>query len=144
MDSGRQTTDPGGTASNLHAKLIDTMLDLAGLDYDAVDVRLSLRPALIGQWTQTGIKQSFACGDVWYLLERPIGTRLYRLHLKTNLKHADRARRPTHVPGPFRAGAVGKLEPWPGSGAVVRPAQRTGAVQHELPANPGEWIWTWG
>ena len=109
MESGRQTTDPGGAASNLHAKLIDTMLDLAGLDYDAVDVRLSLRPALIGQWTQTGIKQSLACGDVWYLLERPIGTRLYRLHLKTNLKHPVAARRQPHLPGPLRAGPVAEL-----------------------------------
>ena len=40
IESGRQTTEPGGAASNLHAKLIDTMLDLAGLDYDAVDARL--------------------------------------------------------------------------------------------------------
>ena len=30
------------------------MLDLAGLDYDAVDRRLSLRPVLPGSWPQTG------------------------------------------------------------------------------------------
>ena len=73
MEPGRQSTDTGGAASNLHAKLIDTMLDLAGLDYDAVEKRLSLRPALFGQWTQTGIKQSLECGEVWYLLVRRCG-----------------------------------------------------------------------
>ncbi len=74
MDSLRMLSNPGGSAWRLHAMLIDTMLDLAGLDYDAVDHRLSLRPTLLGQWPQTGIKQSFACGDVWSRLERPIGS----------------------------------------------------------------------
>ena len=146
QESGRQTTDPGGAASNLHAKLIDTMLDLAGLDYDAVDGRLSLRPALIGQWTQTGIKQSLACGDVWYLLERPIGTRLYRLHLKTNLKHAAVLDVSLTCPG------LSELGPWESSAAALGPAPepsfdpRNGQVRFSvaLPANSAEWIWTWG
>ena len=108
-NQGRQTTDPGGAASNLHAKLIDTMLDLAGLDYDAVDSRLSLRPALIGQWTQTGIKQTFACGEVWYLLERPIGSKIYRLHLKTNLNSPAELDGRAYMSGPFGARALGEL-----------------------------------
>ena len=40
MESARQVSNPGGTAWRLHAMLIDTILDLAGLDYDAVDHRL--------------------------------------------------------------------------------------------------------
>ena len=67
--------------------LIDTMLDLAGLDYDAVDHRLALRPVLPGPWPQTGIKQSFPCGDVSYRLERPIGGKVYHLNVKAQLKH---------------------------------------------------------
>ena len=40
MESARQVANPGGTAWRLHAMLIDTILDFAGLDYDAVDHRL--------------------------------------------------------------------------------------------------------
>ena len=56
-------SNPGGTAWRLHSMLIDTMLDLAGLDYDAVARRLSLQPVLPGPWPQTGIKQTFPCGE---------------------------------------------------------------------------------
>ena len=87
MESARQVTNPGGTAWRLHAMLIDTILDLAGLDYDAVDHRLVLRPVLPGPWPQTGMKQSFPCGDVSYRLERPIGGKVYHLNLKAQLKH---------------------------------------------------------
>ncbi len=142
MESGRQTTDPGGAASNLHAKLIDTMLDLAGLDYDAPSSRLSLRPALIGQWTQTGIKQTFACGDVWYLLERPIGSKLYRLHLKTNLKISAELEVELTCPG------LSELGPWESSAPDQEPSfdPRTGQLRFTvaLPACPAERIWTWG
>jgi glucoamylase len=142
MESGRRTTDPGGAASNLHAKLIDTMLDLAGLDYDAVDARLSLRPALIGQWTQTGIKQTFACGEVWYLLERPIGSRLYRLHLKTNLK------RPAALDVELTCPGLSELGPWESSAPCPQPSfdPKNGQLRFSiaLPAGAAEWIWTWG
>ena len=67
--------------------LIDTILDLAGVDYDAIDRKLFVRPILPGQWPQTGIKQSFPCGEVSYRLERPIGGKVYHLNLKTQLKH---------------------------------------------------------
>ena len=141
-ESGRQTTDPGGAASNLHAKLIDTMLDLAGLDYDAVDSRLSLRPALIGQWTQTGIKQTFACGEVWYLLERPIGSKIYRLHLKTNLNS------PAELAVELTCPGLSELGPWESSVPGREPSfdPRNGQLKFTvaLPACPAEWIWTWG
>jgi hypothetical protein len=141
-EGGRQAAEPGGAAANLHSKLIDTMLDLAGLDYDAVDLRLSLRPALIGQWTQTGIKQSLRCGDVWYLLERPIGTRLYRLHLKTNLKH------PTVLDVNLTCPGLSEPGPWQPSAPSPEPSfdPRNGRLcwSIALPAGAAEWIWTWG
>ena len=37
IESARQVSNPGGTAWRLHAMLIDTILDLAGFDYDAVE-----------------------------------------------------------------------------------------------------------
>jgi glucoamylase len=142
MESGRQSAEPGGAASNLHAKLIDTMLDLAGLDYDAVDFRLSLRPALFGQWTQTGIKQSLLCGEVWYLLVRPLGTRLYRLHLKTNLKH------PVTLEVNLTCPGLSELGPWQASSSCPDPSfdPHKGQIRFsvKLPAEPAEWIWTWG
>ena len=77
-------SNSGGTAWRLHAMLIDTMLDLAGLDYDAVDRRLSLRPVLPGPWPQTGIKQIVPLRRVSYRLERPIGGKVHHLELKAN------------------------------------------------------------
>ena len=53
-ESARVVANPGGNAWRLHAMLIDTMLDLAGLEYDAVDRRLTLQPVLPGPWPQTG------------------------------------------------------------------------------------------
>jgi glucoamylase len=105
-----------------------------------------LRPALIGQWTQTGIKQSFQCGDVWYLLERPIGSRLYRLHLKTNLKHAAALDVSLTCPG------LPELGPWESSAAGPEPSPepsfnpRNGQLRFSvaLPAKSTECIWTWG
>ncbi len=141
-DSSPLATEPGGAAWNLHATLIDTMLDLAGLDYDAVAKRLSLRPALIGQWAQTGIQQSLACGDVWYLLERPIGTRLYRLHLKTNLKYSVALDVDLTCPG------LRDLGPWQASPASPEPSldSHSGRLRWSvtLPPVATEWVWTWG
>ena len=118
MESGRQVANPGGTAWRLHAMLIDTMLDLAGLDYDAVEHRLVLRPILPGPWPQTGIKQSFPCGDVSYLLERPIGGKVYHLNLKTQLEASRHARGRAHLPGPLELG------PWQASPADARARPR--------------------
>ena len=42
--------------------LVETMLDLAGLDYDAPDRRLTLQPALPASWPHIGLSQTFACG----------------------------------------------------------------------------------
>ena len=142
LESARAIPNQAGTAWRLHAMLIDTMLDLAGLDYDAVDHRLSLRPALPGAWTQTGIKQSFACGDVWYRLERPIGGKVYHLHLKTHLK------RPVTLDVDLTCPDLTELGPWHASPRTPEPVldPRTGQLRFSLtlPADASEWNWTWG
>ena len=102
--------------------LIDTILDLAGLDYDAVDRRLSLRPVLPGPWPQTGIKQAFPCGTVSYLLQRPIGGKVHHLELKTQLEHPVDARGGIDLPRPQGAGALAGLLAH--ARPVVRPAHR--------------------
>jgi hypothetical protein len=142
FDSARQLSNPGGTAWRLHAMIIDTLLDLAGLDYDAVDRRLSLRPILPARWAQTGIKQSFACGSVSYRLERPIGSKIHRLNLKTELKTQVQLAVDVTCPD------LKELGPWQSSPATPEPAidARTGRLRWTitLPADQSEWNWTWG
>ena len=41
----------------LHAMLVDTMLDFAGLDYDALERRLTLEPALPSPGRTSGLSQ---------------------------------------------------------------------------------------
>ena len=108
-ESARRVSNPGGTAWRLHAMIIETMLDLAGLDYDAVSQRLSLSPVLPGPWPQTGIKQSFPCGDVAYQLQRPIGGKVHHLQLKARLDHPVELRVALDLPGSEGAGALAGL-----------------------------------
>ena len=142
MESARQVTNPGGTAWRLHAMLIDTILDLAGVDYDAVEHRLVLRPILPGPWPQTGMKQSFPCGDISYRLERPIGGKVYHLNLKTRLKH------PVTLAVELTCPDLMELGPWQASPETPQPTldPRTGQLQWSvtLPSSTSEWSWTWG
>jgi hypothetical protein len=143
FDPGRPVSGQGGgSAWRLHAMLIDALLDLAGLDYDAVARRLSLRPVLMGQWPQTGIKQSFSCGDVWSTLDRPIGSKLYRLNLKTQLRH------PVTLEVDLTCADLKELGPWQAQPQTPEPTfnARNGQCQWslELPAGASEWNWSWG
>ena len=142
MESARQVTNPGGTAWRLHAMLIDTILDLAGVDYDAVEHRLVLRPILPGPWPQTGMKQSFPCGDVSYRLERPIGGKVYHLNLMAQLKH------PVTLAVELTCPDLMELGPWQASPQTPEPTlePRTGQLRWSvmLPSSASEWNWTWG
>jgi GH15 family glucan-1,4-alpha-glucosidase len=83
--SPRPTPVPG--VWGLHAMLIETLLDLAGLDYDARARRLILDPVLPPAWPKIGLSQPFRCGDLAYQLERPAGSTNYRLTLEGRLEH---------------------------------------------------------
>ncbi len=141
-DSARQLSNPGGTAWRLHAMIIDTLLDLAGLDYDAVDRRVTLRPALPGRWAQTGIKQLFPCGSVSYRLERPIGGKVHHLNLKADLKE------PVLLLVDLTCPDLTELGPWQSSPTTPEPSMdpHTGKLSWSitLPAQRSEWNWTWG
>lgn len=134
----------GGSAWRLHSLLIDTMLDLAGLEYDAVDRRLDLRAVLPGPWPQTGIKQVFLCGEVSYLLQRPIGGRVHHLQLETRLEH------PVDLVVDLTCADLKELGPWQTSTPMPEPEPsfdpRTGRVAWSLtlPAGSSCWSWTWG
>jgi glucoamylase len=142
MESARQVPNPGGTGWRLHAMLIDTILDFAGVDYDAIDHKLFVRPILPGQWPQTGIKQLFPCGDVSYRLERPIGGKVYHLNLKTQLKH------PVDLEVELTCPDLKELGHWQAFPPTPEPAldSRTGQLRFRitLPSGASEANWTWG
>ena len=126
----------------LHAMLTETILDLAGLDYEALDRRLTLDPALPSAWPHTGLTQIFPCGEVAYRLERPIGGTVFQLNLKCRLAH----------PVTFLAGVtcpgLTDLGPWQSSANSPPPDfnPRTGRLSWtvDLPAGDSAWGWTWG
>jgi GH15 family glucan-1,4-alpha-glucosidase len=142
VESARLVANPGGTAWRLHAMLIDTILDLAGLDYDAVAHRLRLRPVLPGSWPQTGIKQSFPCGDVSYRLERPIGGKVHHLYVKAQLRH------PIALDVEMTCPDLLELGPWQATTPTTEPTldPHTGRLGFSvtLPSSTSEWSWTWG
>jgi hypothetical protein len=118
------------------------MMDLAGLEYDAVDRRLTLSPALPGSWPQTGIKQALPCGEVSFLFQRPIGGKVHHLRLETRLQH------PVTLQVALTCPELKELGPWQSSVPLPEPAfdPRTGQLAWTLtlPADQGQWSWTWG
>ena len=84
---GRPSTGTTSGVWGLQSMLIETMLDLAGVEYDAPDRRLTLDPALPGAWPHIGLSQTLPCGEVAYRLERPIGGTVHRLTLQTKLEY---------------------------------------------------------
>ncbi len=140
-ESARRVSNPGGTAWRLHAMIIDTMLDLIGLDYDAVQRRLILNPVLPGSWPFTGMKRALPCGEVSYQLQRPIGGKVHHLQLKTRLEH------PVTLQVALTCPDLKELGPWQASAATPEPPfESRGRLSWSLslPTGPSEWSWTWG
>ena len=137
LDSG---TSAGAWA--LHAAIVETLLDFAGLDYQALDRVLTLEPALPAAWPQTGQTQVFACGEVDYRLERPIGGDVHQLSLHTRLNHPVRLSIGVTCPG------LSELGPWRGDPDSAPPTfnPRTGRLSWalELPEGESSRRWTWG
>jgi hypothetical protein len=126
----------------LHAMLVETLLDFAGLDYDALDRRLTLQPALPSAWPHVGLGQVFACGDVSYRLERPIGGTVHHLGLKAKLDH------PVTLAATLTCPGLTELGPWQADPAMSAPSfePRIGRLcwSVELPEGESSWSWTWG
>ena len=141
-ESARMIANPSGTAWRLHAMLIHTMLDLAAIEYDAVDRRLLLQPILPSPWPQTGTSRSFPCGHVTYRLERPIGGNVHRLRVEADLNIPVVLQARVTCPG------LTELGPWQATPATPEPAfePRTGRLSWSvrLPVGTSEWSWTWG
>jgi len=134
--------NPGGNAWRLHAMLINTMLDLGGLEYDAVERRLTLQPILPGPWPQTGISRSFPCGKITFRLERPIGGNVHRLRVESELNVPVTLQVKITCPG------LAELGPWHAAPVTPEPSfePATGRLcwSIRLPFGSSEWSWTWG
>ena len=122
--------------------LIETMLDFAGLDYDALDRRLTLDPVLPGPWPHIGLKQTLP------LRRGRLPPRAAdRRHgpppqLKARLDH------PVDLDVDLTCPDLTELGPWQSSSPMPEPTfdGRTGRIRWvtTLPGGRGEWGWTWG
>ena len=141
-ESARMVANPGGNAWRLHTMLIDTMLDLGGLEYDAVDRRLTLQPILPSPWPQTGISRSFACGKITFRLERPIGGNVHRLRVESELNS------PVSLQVKMTCPGLAELGPWHSTPATPEPTfeSENGRLSWSirLPFGSSERSWTWG
>ena len=126
----------------LQSMLIETMLDLAGLDYDAPDRLLKLDPILPGAWPHVGLTHKYPCGDVTYRLDRPIGGSVHRLTFQGKLDHPVTLAIAVTCPG------LVSLGPWHAQpeGNPPRHNYSTGRIEWsvELPAGESSWAWAWG
>jgi len=141
-ESARVAASPGGIAWGLHAMLMETMLDLAGLEFDAAERRLSIQPILPGSWPHTGASRAFPCGDVSYRLERPLGGTVHRLTVEARL------REPVDLDVSVTCPGLGELGPWqsipPSPPPKFEATAGRLAWSVSLPAGEGRWSWTWG
>lgn len=76
---------PGGGVWGLHAMLIESLLDFAGLDYDAAANAFLFEPAFPADWPSIGFEQPFSKGKASYVLDR-LGPNAYRLVFDADLK----------------------------------------------------------
>jgi hypothetical protein len=133
---------PGGTSGRLHAMVIDTLLDFAGIDYDAVDRRLSLRPVLPSQWPRIGSKQALRCGEFSYQLERPLGAKIHQLDVQCRLDQ------PVELHVQLTCPDLVELGPWQATPQAPEPAfdpaSRQLSWSLDLPPGRGSWKWRWG
>ncbi len=70
----------------LHAMLIETILDLHGMEYDASEGRLKLSPMLPANQERMGMEQRLPCGTVRYSLQRGQRGGVNSLTIRTGLR----------------------------------------------------------
>ena len=144
----RTSEEPGsgGNAApgvwELHASLIEALLDVAGLDYDASRKVVLLEPILAPGWPHVGLSQAFRCGDVRYRLDRNDDGPVRRLALGARLEHPVTLEVDVTCPGLERIGF------WQSHSDTPPPtfdrASRRVRWSVELPAGDSAWEWSWG
>jgi GH15 family glucan-1,4-alpha-glucosidase len=142
-DAPRIAHGLAGGSWTLHAMLADTLLDFAGLDYQALSRRLRLTPALPSPWSHVGLSQHFPCGAISYRLDRPIGGTVHHLNFKAWLEH------PVTLDIVLTCPGLAELGPWQSNPESPAPEfePRTCRISWslELPARQEiNRSWTWG
>jgi len=146
---GRRLTARPETASRsaqgvwgLHAMLVETALDVAGLDYDALDRRLTLRPVLPTDRPAVSLAQNLPCGHVAYELTRGAENKSFHLSIQGHLNQPVELSVEATCPG------LKSLGPWSSKPEPSTPAfdAKTGQVRWSgrLPAGPLRASWGWG
>lgn len=127
---------------DLHAMLIETILDLAGLDYDVPARTVILDPVLPPGWPVIGLEHRFQCGKVGYRLERPVATKGHRLTLEADLNESVTLQIGVTCPGLTDPGAwhTRPLTPLP---RFDRSSCRM-SWSVPLPIGASTWEWSWG
>jgi GH15 family glucan-1,4-alpha-glucosidase len=125
----------------LHASLMETLLDLAGLDYDAGSRALFLEPILPIEWPSIGLEHSFPSGRAKYRLQRSLGAGVsYRLELETTLESAIELRAGISCPD------LTELAAWEGPTprSEFDPQSRLLSWSCTIPAGASRQVWVWG
>lgn len=147
--AGRRTEDYSVVSARwlhgvwgVHGSLVETILDLAGLEYDALERKIILRPALPPRWPILGLSQRFACGEVSFRMRRSQGGRSYQLTVETRLSH------PVELVAEITCPGMTYLEPWQGPEGHPRPRLEVppGRLSWttKLPKGDQSLAWSWG
>lgn len=126
----------------VHGSLVETILDLAGLEHDALEKKIILRPALPPRWPILGLSQRFGCGEVAFRMRRPQGGQSYQLMLEARLSQ------PVELVADITCPGMTCLEPWQGPSGQGLPRfdPQTGRVRWTMKLEKGDHslAWSWG
>ena len=136
---------PGGGVWGLHTMLIESLLDFAGLDFDAAADTFLFEPALPADWPSIGFEQPFARGKVSYRLDRD-GSNSYRLVVDADLTRETAFARRPDLSGASRPRRIGLADQAPGDTAPPEFDEFIGRLRWTtlLPAGKSSTQWTWG
>jgi hypothetical protein len=141
VENGGYRPNPVPGAWGLHAMLMETLLDLAGLDYDRLSRTLVLDPALPPPWPYIGISQLFNCGEVAYRFERAPSVLRCRLTVESRLLHDVVLRIGVTCPGLGTLGAWHARPNAPPPQLDPESGRLTWSVVLPEGESTAEWVW---
>jgi hypothetical protein len=144
--SGVESQDgafPAPGVWDLHGMVIEVLMDVAGLDFDAAENRIILEPALAASWPMIGISHELLCGDVAYTLQRKAeNPPRYSLVVESDLKVQ------TPLDLSICCPDLPQLGAWQASTESAAPhfdaARRLLRWREKLPAGEARLEWSWG
>ena len=128
---------------HLHVPMLEALMDLAGLDFDASTSTLILEPALPPAWPEIGMEQEMPCGRVSYRLQAFAQRRTsHRIALTANLKYPVMLKVKVASPGLKEVGN------WKSNPMMPEPkfdsARQILTWSLRLPAGANICDWSWG